>query len=117
MVLKKLASNSVVLFHRKTILLIQKKIKKCFNRVGFGGVSAIAPELVKKRSPSAKIKIQASKIDRCSHSKTASMRFGWLGEMRFTLSHGRSVMIAIVPPKALSAVRKGSLNSRSILEL
>ncbi|MEG5062336.1 hypothetical protein QUB33_01785 [Microcoleus sp. B3-A4] len=61
-------------------------MKKCFERFGFGGVSAIAPELVKKRSPSAKIKIQASKIDLFSDFKTASMRFGGLGEMRFTWS-------------------------------
>ncbi|MEG4321593.1 MULTISPECIES: hypothetical protein [unclassified Microcoleus] len=69
-------------------------MKKCFERVRCAAVSAIAPELVKKRSPSAKIKIQASKIDRFSHFKTASIGFGWLGEMRFTLSQGRSVMIA-----------------------
>jgi len=61
-------------------------MKKCFDGVGFGGVSAIVPELVKKRSPSAQIKIQASKIDLFSHFKTASIGFGGLGEMRFTLS-------------------------------
>ncbi|HAX78664.1 MAG TPA: hypothetical protein DCY88_23235 [Cyanobacteria bacterium UBA11372] len=69
-------------------------MKKCFEliaglrQVGCGGVRAIAPELVKKRSPSPQIKIQASKTDRFSHFKTALMRFGWLGEMRFTLSQG-----------------------------
>ena len=63
-------------------------MKKCFEQVGYVGVSAIAPELVKKRSPSAKIRIQASKITRFSHFKTASIGFGWLGEMRSTLSQG-----------------------------